>query len=88
MPALQREAFWAKERLLGDLRQSVPQNGRVHLLGVDFQFLQCKSYVTSRGHSPAGAEIWRRREIAVFLRSWRGGAGRGILAARGGLVGP
>ena len=36
MPARQREAFWAKERLLGDLRQSVPQNGRVHLLGVDF----------------------------------------------------
>ena len=35
MPALQREAFYAKQRLLGDLRQSVPQNGRVHLLGVD-----------------------------------------------------
>ena len=29
------EAFWAKERLLGDLRQPVPQNGRVHLLGID-----------------------------------------------------
>ena len=24
MPALPREAFWAKERLAGDLRQSVP----------------------------------------------------------------
>ena len=35
MLALQREAFWAKERLLGDLRQSVPQNGRVHLHCVD-----------------------------------------------------
>ena len=35
MSALQREAFWAKERLLGDLRQPVPPNGRVHLLGVD-----------------------------------------------------
>ena len=35
MAALQREVFWAKERLLGDLRQSVPQNGRVHLLGVE-----------------------------------------------------
>ena len=35
MPALQRQTFWAKERFLGDLRQSVPQNGRVHLLGVD-----------------------------------------------------
>ena len=31
MPALQREAAWAEERLFGDLRQSVPQNGRVHL---------------------------------------------------------
>ena len=31
MPALQREAAWAEERLLGDLRQSVLQNGRVHL---------------------------------------------------------
>ena len=27
MPALQRKAAWAKERLLVDLRQSVPQNG-------------------------------------------------------------
>ena len=35
MPALQREAAWAKEKLLGDLRRSVPQNGRVHLLGVE-----------------------------------------------------
>ena len=31
MPALQREAAWADERLVGDLWQSVPQNGRVHL---------------------------------------------------------
>ena len=31
MPALQRGAAWAEERLLGALRQSVPQNGRVHL---------------------------------------------------------
>ena len=31
MPALQREAAWAKEVLLGDLWQSVPQTGRVHL---------------------------------------------------------
>ena len=35
MLALQREAFWAKERLLGDLRQPVPQNGRVHLHGAE-----------------------------------------------------
>ena len=31
MPALQREAAWAEERLLGDLWQSVHQNGRIHL---------------------------------------------------------
>ena len=29
MPALQREAFWAKERLLGDLRQSVPMDASI-----------------------------------------------------------
>ena len=40
MPALQREALRAKERLLGDLRQSVPQNGRVHLLGVEILGLE------------------------------------------------
>ena len=37
MPALRREAAWAEERLLGDLRQSVPQNGRVHLLGLELR---------------------------------------------------
>ena len=31
LSALQREAGWAEEWLLGDLRQSVPQTGRVHL---------------------------------------------------------
>ena len=31
MPALQRGAAWAEERLSGALRQFVPQNGRVHL---------------------------------------------------------
>ena len=31
MLALQREAAWAEERRLDDLRQSVLQNGRVHL---------------------------------------------------------
>ena len=29
--ALQGEAAWAEERLLGHLWQSVPRNGRVHL---------------------------------------------------------
>ena len=31
MPAVQRGAAWAQERLLGAVQQSVPQNGRVHL---------------------------------------------------------
>ena len=35
MPALQRGAAWAEERLLGALRQSVPQNGRIHLHIID-----------------------------------------------------
>ena len=34
-----REAFWAKARLVGDLRQSVPQNGRVHLFSVEIRIL-------------------------------------------------
>ena len=35
MPALQREAAWAEERLLGDIWQSAHQNGCVHLHIVD-----------------------------------------------------
>ena len=35
MPALQREAAGAEKRLSGDLQQSVPQNGRVHLHIID-----------------------------------------------------
>ena len=35
MPALQRGAAQAEERLLGALRQPVPQNGRVHLHIID-----------------------------------------------------
>ena len=35
MLALQGEAAWAEERLLGHLRQSVPRNGRVHLHVID-----------------------------------------------------
>ena len=31
IPALQTEAAWNEERTLGDLRQSVPQNGGIHL---------------------------------------------------------
>ena len=35
MPALKREAARTEERLLGDLRQPVPQNGRVRLHIID-----------------------------------------------------
>ena len=35
MLALQGGAAWAEERLLGALRQSVPQIGRVHLHIID-----------------------------------------------------
>ena len=38
MPTLQREAAWAEERHLGDLQQSVPQNGHVHLRSIVFFF--------------------------------------------------
>ena len=37
--ALQREAALAEERLLGDLRQSVPQNGLVHQHTIDLNVL-------------------------------------------------
>ena len=36
MPALQEGGAWAEERLLGALRQSVPQTGRVHLHIIDY----------------------------------------------------
>ena len=35
MPTLKKGAAWAEERLLGALRQSVPQNGRVHLHSIE-----------------------------------------------------
>ena len=35
MPALQREAAWAQDKLLGDLRQAVPQDGRIRLHIID-----------------------------------------------------
>ena len=52
MLALQREAFWAKERLLGDLWQSVPPNGRVHLHGVDHA-ARHKSFLLTVGEPEA-----------------------------------
>ena len=35
MPSLQRQAAWAEESLLGDLRQPVPETGRIHLHIID-----------------------------------------------------
>ena len=52
MLALQREAAWAEERLLGDLWQTVPQNGRVHLLGIDFFSLTFRSPPRYPGKNP------------------------------------
>ena len=64
MPALQREAFWAKGRLLCDLRQSVPQNGHVHLLGVDVRSRKWDdSQVGFRG---SNAEIFHGVEGAAL----------------------
>ena len=36
MLTLQREVSWAEERLLGDLLQSLPQTGRVHLHVIEY----------------------------------------------------
>ena len=41
MPALQREAVWAEERLSGDLWQSVPQNGYVRLHIMEKKMEKC-----------------------------------------------
>ena len=38
MLALERGAVWAEERRLGALRQSVPQNGRVHIIELSAGF--------------------------------------------------
>ena len=42
---LQREAAWAEGRLFGDLQQSVPQNGRVHLHIIDGRLRQINVFV-------------------------------------------
>ena len=67
MPALQRETFWAEARLLGDLRQSVPQNGRVHLLGVEIW----REFSTAGFLYRAGAEtpLNFREKFRVFPRT-------------------
>ena len=49
MTALQRGAAWTEERLLGALRQSVPQNGRVHLLIIELILAYSWSFSTYDG---------------------------------------
>ena len=62
MPALQREAAWAEERRLGDLRQSVPQNGRVHLHIIDKPTRLCTAGVIPN----ETVQIW----VCLFLYGW------------------
>ena len=61
---------WAKERLVGDLRQSVPQNGRVHLLGVD-TFRGPKTHPKSRNtkKTPRSHELLRKVRANFSLLS-------------------
>ena len=56
MPALQREAAWAIERLLGDLRQSVPQNGCVH-----WHIIVAIASASYRIEKPQIPENWKRK---------------------------
>ena len=70
MLVLQREAAWAEERFLGDLRQSVPQNGRVHLHILELILPALLQKLVSEFFSIFGREIWR--EIwRVFCRIFR-----------------
>ena len=79
MPALQREAAWAEERLLGDLRQSVPQNGRVHLHIIDVLLLS--------GENPCAYNSSFRGDLGFFVEG--GGSanfnfmGAGIFSKKG-----
>ena len=76
MPALQREAFCAKERLLGDLRQSVPQNGRVHLLGSILKFHI--GFPFRKNFAGFCKSVWLLGEILSFLI--------GSVSSIGGLI--
>ena len=67
-----REAVWAEERLLGDLRQSVPQNGRVHLHIIEFFFFGVGIVYLWLGRSllPAGLCLIVSRALSgMFLVS-------------------
>ena len=44
---------WAEERLLGDLRQSVPQNGHVRLRILEILSKACKAPIHDKGLSDA-----------------------------------
>ena len=48
MPALQRKAAWAEQRLLRNLRQSVPETRRVHLLGIELRAQQRQVCIKTR----------------------------------------
>ena len=54
MPALQGRAAWAEERLLGALRQSVPQNGHVHLHIIDKRVRQDQGKTKHQGKEDQG----------------------------------
>ena len=68
MPALQRGAAWAEARLLGALRQSVPQNGRIHLHIIDFRSLiGCPNRSSNRTRrNPDGRCISYRWEVHLI----------------------
>ena len=73
IPALQRGAAWAEERLLGFLRQSVPQNGRVRLHSIDLG-------VSETGSAKTGSAIDVRIDDAGSILKFRIGVSPGFSA--------
>ena len=61
MPALQREAAWAEERLWDDLRQSDPQNRRAQLLGLKLSSCQWTRRVAKTSLTQPG--FWEHFEV-------------------------
>ena len=70
MPALQREASLGRGKALGDLQQSVPQNGRVDLLSVDYflALAPSNSGVKSSLPSNFGLHTFQDIEPVAFKR--------------------
>ena len=62
---------WAEERLSGDLRQSVPQNGRVHLhileLNLSGAFLKIRVWMYCRGR----LSVLEPRKVQIILLKLR-----------------